>query len=191
MCRGGSGVFLHANNNNNNNNVVEIFRFHDSPWLYSTTSTSVTAQSTHAKSISNQQPGREWECCVLSSRDTRLTSWVSKPICGDSGAVSLGWGDVKDNGRYQHKNQALLYKSQLGHTKLYSKNKWRNQASIFFLNPNMGLYTEICATGYSTNIRANNKALIKLQLGHIIRICARRFTFRAPCPWKHGKLMEI
>ena len=93
ICRVGSGVVLHANNNNN---VVEIFRFHDSPWLYSTTSTSVTAQSTHAKSISNQQPGREWERCVLSSRDTGLTSWVSKPIWGDSGAVSLGWGDVKD-----------------------------------------------------------------------------------------------
>ena len=56
MCRVGSGVVLHTNNNNN---VVEIFRFHDSPWLYSTTSTSVIAQSTHAKSISNQQPGRE------------------------------------------------------------------------------------------------------------------------------------
>ena len=56
ICRVGSGVVLHANNNNN---VVEFLRFHDSPWLYSTTSTSVTAQSTHAKSISNQQPGRE------------------------------------------------------------------------------------------------------------------------------------
>ena len=56
ICRVGSGVVLHVNNDNN---VVENLRFYDSPWLYSTTSTSVTAQSTYAKSISNQQPGRE------------------------------------------------------------------------------------------------------------------------------------
>ena len=140
ICRVGSGVVLHTNNNNN---VVEIFRLHDSPWLYSTTSTSVIAQSTHAKSISNQQPGREWECCVLSSRDTRLTSWVSKPICGDSVAVSLGWGDVKDNGKHKHKNQALLYKSQLGHTKLLpeglQQESVRKPSFNNFLNPNMGL----------------------------------------------------
>ena len=140
MCRVGSGVVLHTNNNNN---VVEIFRFHDSPWLYSTTSTSVIAQSTHAKSISNQQPGREWECCVLSSRDTGLTSWVSKPICGDSGAVSLGSGDVKDNGKCQHKNQALLDKSQLGHTKLspegLQQQSVKKPSFNNFLNPNMGL----------------------------------------------------
>ena len=131
---------LHANNNSN---VVEIFRFHDSPWLYSTTSTSVTAQSTHAKSISNQQSSGEWECCVLSSRDTGLTSWVSKPICGDSGAVSLGWGNVKDNGKYQHKNQALLDKSLLGHTKLspegLPQQSVKKPSSNNFLNPNMGL----------------------------------------------------
>ena len=133
MCRVGCGVVLHANNNNN---VVEIFRFHDSPWLYSATPTSVSAQSTHAKSISNQQPGREWECCVLSSRDAGLTSRVSEPICEDSGAVSLGWGDVKDNGNISTKTRLCFINPNLEIQNfcqgVYSKNQCRNQASIIF-----------------------------------------------------------